>query len=268
MLLAVFDDNLEKPCPQMLDHQNVPNASSVRLVLMDAVGTVLYPRRPVAETYRSAGCQFGSHRTLEEIRARFSEALQRYSGRCVISSCGEHAPSWQPLLRANTSELREVQRWRRIVGHVFDDIPSKRVDPLFRMLWDYFAQPDHWSVPDELLDVRKALHQRGIRFGLASNFDRRLVGLCRQLDPLKNLPYLFCSSELGVSKPDPRFYRAIERRTGFRGPQILLVGDDRLHDVTAPRQFGWQTLLWTPGLTASQSEPNCLTRLADLLPEA
>src|SRR5690606_2262520 len=101
--------------------------------------------------------------------------------------------------------------------------------------------------------------------GLASNFDHRLVTLCKRFEALRDLDYIFCSSEIGVSKPDPRFYRAIERRTGFRGEQILLVGDDPLHDVRAPGHLGWKTLLWEPHPNVGSTEPHRLNDLRDLL---
>jgi putative hydrolase of the HAD superfamily len=230
----------------------IASPDAVRLILLDAVGTVLHPRQSVAQTYHDAGRARGSGRTLEEVRVRFREAWDRYAGRAVWPRIDGRVGCHSRLVRANTSESRERRRWRRIVGYVLDDVPDQ-IEPLFEELWKYFACPDHWHVQDGLGDFRQSLESRGYRIGLASNFDRRLVELCNGIPSLRQLPYLFCSSQLGVSKPDLRFYQRVEQLTGMAGEAILMVGDDRLHDVEAPRRLGWQTLHWNVGPEMDES---------------
>ncbi len=217
----------------------------VRLVLFDAVGTVLTPRRPVAEVYHLHGSRFGSRRTLDQTRDRFHAALQRNAGRAIEPRWEGRPARYSAWLRANTDEGREFLRWRRIVADVFDDIPD-RSGELFLELWRHFARAEAWEVQPEWGDVRTALEKLGVQVGIASNFDQRLACLAEELRPLRDLRHLYYSSRLGVSKPDPRFYRAIERQSGLGGSSILLIGDDPLHDVIAPRQLGWQGLWWNP----------------------
>jgi putative hydrolase of the HAD superfamily len=244
--------------------------TAVRVILLDAVGTVLHPRRPVAEVYHETGRAFGSRRTIEQVRSRFAEALERYSGRAIWPRMDGQPAGHSCLLRADTSERREQGRWRRIVGFVFDDVPEG-IEPLFDHLWNYFACPDHWRVREEFGDVRHTLESRGYRIGLASNFDHRLHPICEGIPSLQNLAYLLYSSQLGVSKPDPRFYRQVERQIGFRGASILMIGDDFLHDVTGPRRLGWQTIHCSPVATfapssLSNSSLSNLVPLLELLP--
>jgi putative hydrolase of the HAD superfamily len=238
---------------------------AVELILFDAVGTVLTPRRPVAEVYHEYGERFGSQRTRNQIRDRFHWALQRNAGRAIQPSWEGRPVRVSPWLRANTNESRELRRWHRIVADVFDDVPD-RAGELFFELWQHFAQAEAWEVHPDWSETQTTLQRLGLQVGIASNFDQRLLHLAEELHPLKGLRHLFVSSRLGVSKPDPRFYQAIERQTGFGGPSILLIGDDPLHDVIAPRQAGWQALWWSPNEQAvgMKNLPR-LRRFSDLI---
>jgi putative hydrolase of the HAD superfamily len=73
----------------------------------------------------------------------------------------------------------------------------------------------------------------------ASNQDNRRAAF------LKNLPWLqaifdetFFSCDLGVMKPDARYFAIIERHAKLPPEQLLFV-DDRLENVEGARQCGW-----------------------------
>jgi putative hydrolase of the HAD superfamily len=52
------------------------------------------------------------------------------------------------------------------------------------------------------------------------------------------------SADLGVSKPDPVFFRRIAERVQ-RAPDDLLLIDDSLANVEAARTVGWSAIRWT-----------------------
>ncbi len=64
-----------------------------------------------------------------------------------------------------------------------------------------------------------------------------VVGLSARFDGI------FYAAELGAAKPDPRFYREIESRTGFAGCELTLL-DDRVDCVNAARACGWRGVHW------------------------
>ncbi|HAY81437.1 MAG TPA: hypothetical protein DCY79_16660, partial [Planctomycetaceae bacterium] len=77
---------------------------SIRVVMLDAVGTVIYPRPSAAEVYATHGRKFGSRLDTETIADRLQESLQQ-----LATDCGN-----------TTDEAREYARWKTIVTQVFD----------------------------------------------------------------------------------------------------------------------------------------------------
>jgi putative hydrolase of the HAD superfamily len=203
-------------------------SSPARAVLFDAVGTLLRPDPPVVEVYQAAGRRFGCDLAREEVAARFRQAfaqqekLDAEDGRC------------------RTSEPRERERWRTIVGEVFplaDD-----AEGLFAALWDHFADPRHWSLLPDVAVCWRELEARGLILGVASNFDARLTAICHGLPPLNACLHVFVSSRLGFRKPGQGFFRAIETALCLRPDEIVLVGDDLENDYIAARKAGWQAV--------------------------
>jgi putative hydrolase of the HAD superfamily len=195
-----------------------------RWILFDAVGTLIQPDPPVAEVYHAAGRRFGSQLQQDEILARFGQALAREQ-------------SGGP-----TTEANERQRWRRIVRQVIDDVPL-RADALFEALWHHFAQPPHWRLYEDVAGMLDALRGLGFKLGIASNFDSRLKNIVAGHSPLAACDAVFVSSEVGYTKPDLRFFRAIEKRLEACAGQILFVGNDEIADVHGATKAGWQIVL-------------------------
>ena len=196
----------------------------IRWVLFDAVGTLIYPDPPVADAYHAAAQQFGSRLAVEEISQRFAAAL--------AASHNSGLP---------TSERNERRRWQHIVKQVIDDVVNSQ-DELFERLWQHFAQPQHWRPYADVAETVHELLRRGYRFGIASNFDSRLLRIVSGHPALSACESVFVSSEVGYAKPDPRFFRAIEGKLGVEPGQIALVGDDEVADVQGAMAAGWRAI--------------------------
>jgi putative hydrolase of the HAD superfamily len=63
------------------------------------------------------------------------------------------------------------------------------------------------------------------------------------------------AADLGVAKPDPAFFAAIEARTGLASETLAFI-DDKAANVEAARRRGWLARVWTGRV-----------RLAELMPE-
>ncbi len=218
--------------------------ANVKAVLFDAVGTLIRPVPSVADAYFAAGRKYGSSRTSSEIAARFASAWRIEQHREPVHSGDSETgvENFQPLLRNPTSESLEVHRWQRIVAHVLDDVVEAQ-QQLFTDLWDHFSESCHWRLFDDVPSAWNSCRELGLRVGIASNFDGRLVRLCSQFAPLTQCPALFYSSAVGFSKPDPRFFDAVAKQLELRPNQILLVGDDLENDLIGARAAGWHALL-------------------------
>ena len=195
---------------------------TIKVVLFDAVGTLIYPDPPVVEAYAAAGRSCGSEMTAEQIASAFRAAFAKHN------SAG-----------GPTSELHERERWRRIVAETLFDVPDRHFNALFERLWEHFGQAHHWRLYSDVEPVIAELHGRGFELGIASNFDRRLLTVAAGHAALRPCTHVFVSSEIGHCKPSLEFFRAVEQRLGIAPEQIALIGDDEINDVQGATAAGW-----------------------------
>ena len=208
-------------------------APAVRALVLDAVGTVIEPDPPVAIAYSDWGRRHGVPLSPDEIARRFRSALGRWQS-------GAGTARGDPL--AVTSERRERYRWRRLVGEVFAELDEPRLSPLFDSLWGHFGEARHWRLCEPLEPVLEACRRRRVRLAMASNFDARLLRIVRDVPALRCLDQVFVSSQVGYAKPSRWFYERIRLRLELPAAALLMVGDDPLRDVSAPRGAGWQAV--------------------------
>src|SRR5262249_5222378 len=150
-----------------------------------------------------------------EVRARFVEVFAQ-----------EEAIDHAAGLRTN--ETREIERWRRIVAYVFDDLAD--TEACFQELYEHFSRPEAWRCTVETPPRLEAWTQRGLALGMASNYDHRLRSVVEGLPALRTLRHLIISSEVGWRKPAPQFFQAVGRACDLPAESILYVGDDPAND--------------------------------------
>jgi putative hydrolase of the HAD superfamily len=199
-------------------------------IVFDAVGTLIRPDPPVAESYWRAGRRFGSRLSGDEIERRFRSAFAR-------READDRRMGW------HASEPDERLRWQRIVAEVFDDVPADRQSDLFAALWDHFAQPGHWRLFEDVAPTLAGLAESGRTLAIASNFDARLIAIHRGHPPLAACRRIFISSQIGFRKPDRRFFDAVAASLALPAAHILLIGDDPHNDHRAAQSAGWRSLL-------------------------
>jgi putative hydrolase of the HAD superfamily len=223
------------------------------LILFDAVGTLIFPDPPVLTAYQSVGVSFGDHSSTIELGARWGWAIT-------------NARFFRQLeVDGQTSEAAEEEFWRAIVAEVLEGVPPQHKEAAFQRLWQHFAEPNHWRLFDDVAETFAELRRRGYRLGIASNFDARLLGICRALPPLDTCADIFVSSQVGWCKPADGFYVAVQRATQIAPHQILMVGDSFDCDYEAPRKHGWQARMLVRD--SGKRAANQLRRLTDLLPQ-
>ena len=226
----------------------------LRAILFDAVGTVLFADPSVIDVYFEVGRRHGSQVSRAEIAGRFKRAL---AGQDELD---------RRVYGLRTNEAREMSRWRAIVAATLGE--SADTQAALEQLWEHFARPASWRLAPDAAEVFADLDRRRIVWGLASNFDRRLVTICDGLPPLARCEPVFASSQLGWRKPSPGFFRSIEQQLELPPEAFLLVGDDRANDYLAARNAGWQAVL-VGSTDAAGDEPqlDSLRQLIELLDE-
>ncbi len=216
-----------------------------RIILFDAVGTLIYPQPDVIATYHTVGDRYGSRRTPEQVKLRFFHGRKEYFDKAVeVGHDHAKAAAWP------SSDQIEYDLWCRLVRFVFDDLDD--TDAIMDDLWDHFAQPDHWRVHDDVHNCMSTLRRRRMEVGIASNFDSRLLKICQLLLPQIESRFIFWSSAMGFRKPDRRFYETVASHLKGWG-RLTMVGDDRLNDWIAPAKCGWQTYLLDRRKAAEES---------------
>ena len=192
-------------------------------LVFDAVGTLIRPRESISAVYQRFAQNHGLELSREIVKSRFVTA------RSKIFSNAPDQPS--------SNEI-EKRNWQNLIETVFPELPNTA--PLFQGLWRYYSLAENWQLFPEVPSCLETWETRGHHIVIASNFDERLIAICQQLEPLHRIEHIFCSSQLGFSKPDVRFYREIERRLGCRLKSPLMIGDDLEKDVHAAIRSGWQ----------------------------
>lgn len=203
----------------------------VEWVVFDAVGTVIDPEPSVAEAYHLIGQQFGSERTLDDVRSRFKTAFAETENQ-------DRSPDTAGMV---TSTAVEEARWRHIVAAVFPEVDD--AEGCFQRLHDYFAEPAAWRAFDDTLPTLHSLSEFGLRLAIASNFDHRLHPICDGIAALGLFEKRFISSELGFRKPSAEFYHAVVSELNVGSEQILMVGDGLENDVEGALSVGMNAVL-------------------------
>ena len=197
-------------------------------IVLDAVGTLIEPRPSVAEVYLAVAARQGVRLDSETVRARFRRHFRN----------DERDETRGPMV---TDEAIELRRWRRIVAQVLPELPDP--DQGFEELWAHFGRPDAWRCFPDVGPAIEALRASALPVVVGSNFDSRLRGVLRGLEPLSGLASTaVISSEVGFRKPHPSFYRAACARLGLDPARVLFVGDDPENDVAGAVRAGLTAL--------------------------
>jgi 2-haloacid dehalogenase len=106
----------------------------------------------------------------------------------------------------------------------------------FRDKWCDIAQP----AIDHSVRLLLALKTRGVPVFALSNFGAQNFPLSvAQFPFLRQFDRAYISGEMGLIKPDPAIYAAVEQDCGLP-PGALLFADDRAENITAAAHRGWQ----------------------------
>lgn len=201
-----------------------------QLISFDAAGTLIQVRQPVGQTYAEFARRHG---------VRVEEAALKQAFRAV----------WGQLpvpLRAEGQPAPDDERswWRELVTQVFAHalqapLPEAVLDPLFAHLYAHFAEPEAWSVYDDVMPVLTELAQDH-RFCVLSNFDRRLHRILARHGLTPFFEHIILSSEVGASKPHPRMFETALRLMQAEARSSWHVGDDDRCDIQGALGCGWK----------------------------
>lgn len=247
--------------------ETVTPAGATRAVLLDAVGTVLELRRPVADYYAEAAQAAGIEVTPTAIRPRFPATFTRYfaawqnqlpeewaqlpdqwlTERDAVEAWlvdPDHRAAFRRQFQLPADEHREQQNWSDLVTEILGDAAgptpptAAALATAFDRLWELFARPDTWTVIAAATPLIERLRQQGIAVYVASNFDQRLLQVVAGHRTALPVDGVFTSAAVGYRKPDPRFYDTLLQQLGLSPEQVCMIGDRWWEDYAAPRACG------------------------------
>ena len=133
------------------------------------------------------------------------------------------------ILTGQEDVLDRVKRWAESVGY--------EKDP--EMVLSYWFENDQH--PDEsLLALIDNLNDLGVRQVLATNNERRRVShIQKHLKLAERMEHVFASGRMGVSKPDPAFFRHVTSNLSAEPCDMILI-DDGEDNVLSARKLGWR----------------------------
>jgi HAD superfamily hydrolase (TIGR01549 family) len=99
------------------------------------------------------------------------------------------------------------------------------------------------KVPSELPEALSRAQRHGIRLGVVSNSEGRLVELFERVGLAAYFEIVVDSALEGVRKPDPEIFRRALDRLGVRAEAALYAGDIPSVDVVGARAAGMQGVL-------------------------
>lgn len=100
------------------------------------------------------------------------------------------------------------------------------------------------GVNPQMYALVEDLKQKEISVGLFSNIDERLAKIVRDFGLYEPFDPCLLSYEIGCEKPDPKSYEALLQQMQLPAEEIVFI-DDKLENVEAARQLGFDALLFT-----------------------
>ena len=185
--------------------------------------------RDLAEFYSLCGALY----TPEEIRERYS-ALCEEETAALAAAC--------PILTVEDVEIELRNVFRRLFEEKGITTSGTQVADtalLFRAL-SFCSAPRLMEGAEKTL---KELRQRGARLYLLSNAQSCFtVPELRRLNLLDGIfDGIFLSSDFGVKKPAPAFFRAALEKAGLPASEVLMVGNDPFADIRGADSVGMKS---------------------------
>lgn len=228
---------------------------TIKAVFFDAGGTLLRPYPSVGEIYSSFAKKHGKKVHSDHVNTVFYELWHHRNGLAA--------------LRAGTSNKAEKAWWRDLVHEVFEKFGGiEKFDVFFEDLYHSFASKDTWQVFEETEKVLKTLKGKGYYLAIISNWDSRLLQICKNLDLEKYFDAIHASAVVGFAKPDPRIFQKALDHAGVLANEAIHVGDSVEDDYFGAKALGIRAFFLDRSGEQKHPEISVISSLAELLGES
>jgi HAD superfamily hydrolase (TIGR01509 family) len=230
-----------------------------RLVCLDAGFTLLAPRRTLNEALRGLLAEHG-HDVSDEALHRAWEVADRWFWDDY------HRPendTWGDDDKIDASWRQYHALMLRELG--LEDLGHQLIDTILAAQY----APESWELYPDVMPAIRELRRLGQRLGIVSDWGSNLVPIVEGLGLADKLDFVIASGAVGLSKPDPAFFRLAATRAGVPPGEALMVGDSYRADVEGARSAGMDGILirrpeWRERRAAAPSEARVIASLAEL----
>ncbi len=199
--------------------------TGTRAIFFDAGGTLFRPFPSVGHYYSEVAAKHGCKVGSKEVEAAFRRVWSDHDG------IGD--------LRSHSDEKIEKEFWRKIVTAVFKDFKGLRAfNPFFDELHTLFAEPGVWKLYPEVEEVLRALKEKKIIIGMVSNWDSRLLKLCKGLGIDRYFDFKVISAVFGAAKPNPKIFQEALKKANVSADEVIHVGDSLEDDIRGAHLAG------------------------------
>jgi putative hydrolase of the HAD superfamily len=200
-----------------------------RAILFDAGGTLFHPYPSVGHYYSAVAAKHGCQVSAEEVEAAFRRVWSEHD------RIGD--------LRSHSDEKIEKEFWRKIVTAVFKDFNGlKAFAPFFYELHTLFAEPGVWRLYPEVMEVLRSFKEKKFIIGMVSNWDSRLLKLCRGLEIDAYFDFKVISAVFGAAKPDPKIFKEALKQASVRADEAVHIGDSLEDDIRGAHLAGIKSI--------------------------
>jgi putative hydrolase of the HAD superfamily len=203
----------------------------VKVVFFDAAGTLFRVRGSVGRAYAAVAARHGVTVDPQIIEQRFRDAFRRMPPLCF------------PEVPESALPEREQSWWKQVVAAVFADVVFTDFEAFFHDLFAHFARAESWELFPDTRPALRFLRRHGLRLGIVSNFDDRLIAICNGLDIADSFEAIVMSARVGYAKPDPRIFAVALQRFGVGPTDAIHVGDSAVDDLQGGQAAGLHTIL-------------------------
>jgi putative hydrolase of the HAD superfamily len=169
------------------------------------------------------------------------------------------------LIRRST-DVTVRQRWlRRLLHHAGIEADADAVDAATDALEAIHLESGIWElVQDGVPETLDALRAGGLRLSLASNAEPLLRRKLADLGLADRFDHLAISGEVGIEKPDPRFFLGALEALGVAAERAVHVGDLFEIDVVGAHSAGLEAVLVDIGSLSTDRDVVRIRTLAEL----
>lgn len=201
-------------------------------IFFDVGNTLLYPYPSVPEVVRQVLAEEGHIRDLRIIDEFMPLVDEYYEDRYR-----EDDTFWR-------SEEETAEVWVGMYSLLCRKLEiDADAEHIARRVYHEFGDPARWRAYDDVCPALTRLQSRGVRLGLISNWDDRLVGLVEGLGLAASLDAIISSADVGLHKPDPRIFELACERVGVSPRAAAHVGDHHYADIVGAQAVGMTAVL-------------------------